>query len=108
MLAIIEESYKVFTTDEKQQVKDGLGEFGRKPEFPGFDGNYETEYLSVTHFIIDKLERFKVFKGRELNSHSPRVAGYLEVVALFQPIRMNLADRNLSPQEMITVLRRRV
>jgi uncharacterized protein len=74
MWSIIEEAYNGFTAEETQLVKDGLGEFGIKPKFQGFDGNHETEYLSITRFIVDKLERYQIFKGRDFNSHSPMIS----------------------------------
>ena len=36
--------------------------------FSGFDGNNELEYISVARFLIDHLDSFTDFKGRDLDS----------------------------------------
>jgi uncharacterized protein YfbU (UPF0304 family) len=108
MWFFIEGAYKGFSAEEKKQVEDGIGSFGREPKFRGFDGNNESEYLGITQFIVEKLEQFEAFRGRDFDSHVPQVNTYEKMVALFEPIRVKLADRKLTPAEMITLLKMRL
>jgi uncharacterized protein YfbU (UPF0304 family) len=77
-----------------------------EPKFIGFDGNNEGEYLGIARFLINKMGRFESFKGRDLNSHSPKVANYRHMIDLFEPMRAGLVGRELGVDEIITLLRR--
>ena len=72
--------------------------------FPGFDGNNETEYLSVARFLIEKMDRFQEFKGRGLNSHHFTLSGYRRMLEVFLPIRAKLIGRSLTHEEIVRVL----
>jgi hypothetical protein len=77
------------------------------PKFLGFDGNYETEYVSIARFLVEKLDNFSKFKGREFNSHTPMVERYKRMCAKFDLIRPKLVDgRELSVDELIELLNR--
>ncbi|WP_045122204.1 YfbU family protein [Pseudomonas sp. GM30] len=39
--------------------------------FPGFDGNNESELLSIAHVLTEDLGKWAHFKGRIKNSHMP-------------------------------------
>ena len=73
MWSLIENSYENFSADDKKRVEARVGTSGRNPRFPGFDGNYETEYMSIAQFLVEKMDRFQSFKGRDFNSHHPEV-----------------------------------
>jgi uncharacterized protein YfbU (UPF0304 family) len=64
--------------------------FGKDPQFRGFDGNNESEYMSVASFLINDLERFEEFKGRSMNSHMPSIETYRRMLSAFEPMRRNL------------------
>jgi len=72
----------------------------------GFDGNNETEHMSIARFLVEKLRRFENFKGRSFNSHMPKVASYRKMIQLFEPMRRNLVGRELSVDELIALLKR--
>jgi uncharacterized protein YfbU (UPF0304 family) len=105
MWSFIEEAYQTFTDDEKKQVEDSVEFFGTNPQFTDFDGNYESEYMILARFVIDKLGWFQRFKGRELNSHAPHVDRYKRMIDVFDPIRVKLVGRGLTTAEMITLLK---
>ena len=105
MWSFIESAYKTFSAEERKQVEEAAEHFGKDPKFQGFDGNNETEYLSITRFIVEKLGHFKEFQGRDFNSHMAKVNTYERIVSLFKPIRAKLSDRKLNPSEMITLLK---
>ena len=104
----IEVSHKKFSNEDKELVKTQAEPFGEHVLFSGFDGNYETEHLSVANFIIRDLERFEIFHGRDLNSHVPSVDGYRRMLAVFEPMRPGLVGRELEPTEVIRLLNARL
>ena len=72
--------------------------------FIGFDGNNETTELSIARFLITKLDRFARFADRDLNSHSPSLAGHMRMVLAFEPIRATLDARSMTSDELFQVL----
>lgn len=74
-------------------------------KFVGFDGNHESEHMSIAHFMIHDLGRFPSFKGRDLNSHSGQLRRYRRMVAKFLPLRPRLGDRQITPAELLEILR---
>ena len=60
--------------------------------FSGFDGNNELEYISVARFLIDHLDSFTDFKGRDLNSHMPSIDRYSRMFLVFEPMRKSLGS----------------
>jgi uncharacterized protein YfbU (UPF0304 family) len=108
MWNFIERAYKGFGAIEKQRLVDEVGSWAEDPEFAGFDGNNENEYMGIAQFLVQKLNRFEEFKGRSMNSHSPTVARYGKMATLFATIRPNLIGRELSVDEVIKLLKREV
>lgn len=59
-------------TDAEKVMVDGSAAVENYPlQFPGFDGNNESDERSIALFFINKLSRFPSYAGRELNSHFP-------------------------------------
>jgi uncharacterized protein YfbU (UPF0304 family) len=107
--SFIEESYEGLSEEDKLKVEKGAYWFGKNPKFRGFDGNNETEYMSIARFLIDDLNRFQRFKGRELNSHNPSVDGYLRISTAFEPMRATIEPPNLlSADQLIELLNEHV
>lgn len=105
MWSFIEEAFEDLGEDGKTELEDKAAPFGKNVLFPGFDGNNEPEYLGITRFLTEDLDRFTRFKGRELNSHTPSVATYRRMYQIFEPIRRTLLDRRLSVDELTVILR---
>jgi uncharacterized protein len=106
--SFIEEAYETFTVAERKKLAADVGPWGIDPKFRGFDGNYESEYLGIASHLVNKLERFPRFKGRELNSHMPVVGRYARMARLFQPMRAALGGRHpirLTWGEVATLLK---
>jgi uncharacterized protein len=101
----IESAYAKFTKAEREKVAASDTPFAKNVKFPGFDGNNEGEYLSVARFLVDDLERFTHFKGRDLNSHMPSLGVYRRMFEVFDPMRRELALRTLGPDDIIELLR---
>ena len=104
MWDVIEASVEQLSDEEKEQLKKEAEPFGRDPTFKGFDGNNETEYLVAAHFLIDDLERFQRFKGRELNSHAPSIDSYSRMLTIFSEYRKSLAQNLLSVKQLAEIL----
>ena len=101
----IETGYAALSKKDKERVKIEAEPFGEHVVFRGFDGNNESEYLSIARFMIDDLKRFTHFAGRDLNSHAPTVAAYRRMYRVFEPIRVTLVGRELSAPEIIKLLK---
>lgn len=76
MWTSIEYSFSQLSNEDKQSLEKVAYPFGTNPKFNGFDGNNESEYLSIANFLINELDRFIDFKGRYLNSHIPVLNPY--------------------------------
>lgn len=107
MWSFIEEAVESFDDKQKDELKQLATAFGREPKFLGFDGNNECEYISITRFLTDQLDRFTRFQGRDLNSHMPSVSSYRRMYETFEPIRRTLIDRRLSVNELGQILNAR-
>lgn len=104
--SFIERGYEELSKADKDRLEAEVPIFGKDPRFAGFDGNHETEYMSIARFLVEKMGRFERFKGRELNSHMPMVQRYKQMNATFEPIRAKLIGRELTVDELISLLKR--
>lgn len=105
MWSFIERGYAELSKADKARVDDEV-RYGVS-QFEGFDGNHETEYMSIARFLVEKLNRFSEFKGRAFNSHMPSIGRYQQMLAKFEPIREELgAPRELNADELIAICKR--
>jgi uncharacterized protein YfbU (UPF0304 family) len=56
------------------------------PVFQGFDGTREGEYQGTARYMIEHLECFAAFAGRDLEAHHPVVADYRRILKAFNPV----------------------
>lgn len=109
MWMFIEEAMMKFSAKEKKRVETEAEPFGKYVHYFGFDGNNESEYLSIASFLIEDMGRFSIFKDRgHVNSHHPTLDTYGRMLSVFLPLRTTLVGRNLSPEEVITLMKARV
>lgn len=104
MWELIETAYRKLSKKDKDRVAKEAEPFGKNVKFPGFCGNYESEYLSVAGFLVNHLERFETFKGRDLNSHAPLLGNYRRMLTVFEPVRRNFMGGGLSTSTVIELL----
>lgn len=104
MWSFIESSYGRLSDEEKQQLAEQAAPFGKDPRFRGFDGNNESSYMGTASFIVNDLDRFQEFQGRDMNAHMPSLDAYRRMLAAFQPIRAQLRE-TLTVEQLTTVLR---
>ncbi len=106
MWSFIEFGYAKLSKKEKDRIEKEAPPFGKYVSFRGFDGNYESEYMSVARFLIDDMDRFTHFKGRDLNSHAPTIDSARRMYRLFEPMRTGLGGGNeLGADQIIKLMR---
>ena len=108
MWSFIEYAYAKLSEQERQQLALAAKPFGENPRFNGFDGNNESEHMSVAMFLVNQLDRFQEFKGRSFNCHHPSLDAHRRMLAVFEPLRTSLADSSLSVDQLARILNERV
>jgi len=104
----IEFAYEQLSDGDKERVKKEAEPFGEHARFRGFDGNNETEHLSIARFLIDKLDRFSRFKGRSLNSHAPSLDTYNRMLSAYKEVVRSDPMPPLSASQLIQILNEQV
>lgn len=64
--------------------------------------------LVAAEFIINKLQRFEQFKGRDLNSHAPSIGTYARMLSAFNTAFENNMGNLLSAEQLATILKERI
>ena len=86
MWELIEHSHSELSPEAQEQVT-AAAPFGGA-RFMGFDGNNESEYIKVASCLIDELDRYVAFKGRDLNSHLPMsLNGYQRMLVTYKQLK---------------------
>lgn len=99
----IEGRLEKLSAEDVEKVK--AANHGYLPKFAGFDGNNESELMSIARFLVKEMGRFSRFKERDFNSHAPTAARYGRMAAAFEPIRATLGfGRDLSVDQIIEIL----
>lgn len=102
--SFVEERLDKATPEELETVK--AAHYGHVPNFSGFDGNEESELLSIARFLVEKMNRFSRFKGRGFDSHTQVAPRYRRMVGQFKAIRPTLGlGRDLSIDQVITLVK---
>jgi uncharacterized protein YfbU (UPF0304 family) len=105
MWSVVESSFSKLSTEEQERVRVEAYPYGHEVRFRGFDGNHEVELLSIARFLIEEMDRFTVFKGRELNSHAPTARHYGLMATTFASLR--IGGSALTVDQVIKVVRSR-
>ena len=100
----IERRYEQLPTKEKETVDLEVHPFGDPVRFRGFDGNYEGEHLGVAYFLVDDMDRFARFKGRDLNSHVPTVDVYRRMLRVSERMRHTAKGDGLGRSPIVELL----
>lgn len=108
MWSFIEYSYGKLDDKDKVCLEKEAEPFGKDPKFQGFDGNQETDYMGTASFIVNQLDRFEKFQGRNFNSHSPRLDVYRRMLSVFKEIRDNTSFEPLNAQQLTEIFKERV
>jgi uncharacterized protein YfbU (UPF0304 family) len=101
MWSSLEESYGKLSPADNQKVEKEANRTSVR--LFGFDANKEDHYF-IARYLIEQLDRYPSFRGRDLNSPSPRIDGYRRMYRVFEAIRPTLVDRSLNADEIVKVL----
>jgi uncharacterized protein YfbU (UPF0304 family) len=101
----IEAGYQRLSEEEKLLVDAEVHPFSGPNLFRGFDGNNESEHLAIASFLVDRMNRFRRFKGRDLNSHWPSLDSHRQMRVAFEPMKPNLIGGSLSASLIISLLK---
>lgn len=82
----IERYYEDLDAAERQQLVELAPVFGKNPVFRGFDGNNEAEELGIVEILVEDLDRWEIFKGRDTNSHASLTDAYTRMREVFEEI----------------------
>jgi hypothetical protein len=104
MWRLIEPAYATFSPTDKAAVTASGVPHGDDPKFRGFDGNNESEHMSIADFLIHKLNRYSEFDKRYLNSHSHTLHSYRAMLRVFKRLRPTLDEHELTPAQLIEIL----
>lgn len=107
MWSLIEYSYEELSEDDKSRLEKEASPFGKDPKFRGFDGNNESSYMGITSFVVNDLERFEEFKGRNFNSHCPSIETYRRMLSVFEDVRHNMNFGPMPVDDLVKVLQER-
>jgi len=103
MWDFIEARIEKLTPEDAEKLK--AANHGYLPQFNGFDGNNESELMSIARFLVKKMERFSRFTKRDFNSHIKVAGRYGRMVAVFEPMRTTLGfGRDLSVEQIIAIV----
>ncbi len=104
MWHFIESGYDNLSGQDRQKLEAAAGPWGKNVKFPGFDGNNESEQLGIAKFLIEHLDRFQRFKGRDLNSHFPNIDTYRRMWRVFKSMRTTLMGGELTYKQLVDIL----
>lgn len=104
MWQMIEISYKRLTSVNIARVEEEAEPFGSDVRFRGLDGNNENEYMAAAGFLVNDLEKFPTFRGRDLNSHMPSLDTYGRMLAIYKPLRNSYDFDLLNAEQIIRIL----
>ncbi len=104
MWSVIEFSYDKLIDEDKAYVEKEADPFGKEPKFRGFDGNNEADYMGTASFVVNQLNRFEEFKGRDFNSHHPSIDIYKRMLCAYKPMMKDLY-KLLSSQDIVEILK---
>ncbi|MFJ5428982.1 YfbU family protein [Pectobacterium actinidiae] len=96
MYDILKYTYDRFSDEDKTEVSGAISHFNEKHSlsFPGFDGNNETQYLTIGS-LLKTMGRFTGKEDLTKNSHMRSVEIYQRMLEVFLPARANQWTHNV-------------
>jgi uncharacterized protein YfbU (UPF0304 family) len=101
----LEESFNNLNAKDKEWLA-AQSDLSKNVKFHGFDGNSQIEvhYISSARFLIEQLDRFEIFKGRDLNAHMPTLDAYRRMLPVFEPILKQMSNRDFTKEQIHEVM----
>lgn len=100
----IERGYERLSKKDRERIAKAVAPAGEHVKFRGFDGNNEADYLHIASFLVNDMERFTRFAGRDLNSHMPTLGMYERMLMVFTPMRSTRQGADLGAGEIAALL----
>lgn len=107
MCEVIENSFAGLSPEDQDAVRAGTI-FNASRAFDGFDGNNESSFMSAARFMVNKLELFRHFEGREFNSHGPSLDGYRRMLEAFNRVAEPYSHHGLSVAQIIEIMNEKI
>lgn len=108
MWEVLEREFLDLSDDDKQRLLELSPIFGRDVTFKGFDGNHEYRERSIAHILINDLERWTGFAGRDLNAHMATIDGYKRMLEVYEGLpEESKLERSLTVEEIASVVNER-
>lgn len=105
MWSFIEWGYAACSEEEKERIANEVPYLGKSVRFMGFDGNSESEYMGIAGFLVEKMNRYENFSGRNFNSHVPSLDGYRRMLPVFDGMRSSVSmGGNIGASQIIKLL----
>jgi len=101
----IERGYEKLSNADKARVRESTPSQKTAPEFEGFDGNDEIEFVGIARFLVEQLGRFSRFKDRDFDAHMSTLVDNRDMLAKFKPMLERLRGGALGAEQIITLLR---
>ncbi|AFK64268.1 hypothetical protein TKWG_23355 [Advenella kashmirensis WT001] len=99
----IEEACSNLSDHEINELVAGIPE-QRSITFQGFDAGEEPEFLFIALFMIEKLELFREFDYRDINSRTPTIDDYRAMHKAFDTISSQRKRSHLTLKEVTGIL----
>lgn len=101
----LEESFNNLKPEDRKWLTENAF-LGDNVRFFGWDGNGQTEvlYISAAHFLVDHLDRFEIFKGRDFNAHMPTLDTHRRMLTVFEPILKQVSNRDFTAKQIAEVM----
>lgn len=104
MWSFVENAVGNFSATQKTEYESLVGEHDQDPKYLGYDGNNETDHYSATEMMVESLDKFGEFFGREHNSHLPTAQTYRQMVHEFKRVDLGHGGRTLTPSEVAGIV----
>lgn len=105
MWDFLERGYELLSKKNKERIAKDAAPFGKHVSFTGFDGNNEGELIGIAKFLVNEMDRFSRFKGREMNAHMPTKDMHRRTLVAFKPMLRRLSGGELGVSEIVTILK---
>ncbi|MNJ26233.1 hypothetical protein D3C77_207030 [compost metagenome] len=100
---MVELAYQDLSEEERAQQAFSASDV----KFPGFDGNNESELLSIALVLTEDLGKWAHFKGRVMNSHMPTTDLYKRMLEELS-VQRGAYDWELNSDQLQAVMRSRI
>ena len=104
MWSVIESAYNKLTDDEKAYISKQTDLSSSSFEFRGFDLNHEGDHYGIADFAVRKMNKFAVFAGRNMNSHSRSIDWYRRMYAKYQEVSSVSVNGKLGVDELTAIM----